>query len=164
VLVTTGAKFRENNVWGRLSKKLTLSKQMQKSTQIMHIDNDKKAKTAADSSFALGVELHFSHQPCFFIDRTNKHSQMWHQIGYGKRVSKAFRTKQTTTQRYCKTQNNTFGTKIPAYCRLRRVLRANRASDFAFSTARNRSKPTPSLYTADARRTTPSSLKSSSER
>ena len=51
-----------------------------------HIDENETPKIAAESSIALRVELHFSHQPCSFIDRPNQHPQMWHQIGHGKRV------------------------------------------------------------------------------
>jgi hypothetical protein len=51
-----------------------------------HIDENETPKIAAESSIALRVELHFSHQPCSFIDRPNQHPQMRHQIRHGKRV------------------------------------------------------------------------------
>lgn len=52
------------------------------------VDQNETPKIAADSSIALRVELHFSHQPCSFIDCTNQHPQMRHQIRHGKRVKK----------------------------------------------------------------------------
>jgi hypothetical protein len=130
-----------------------------------NMDQNETPKIAPDSSIALRVELHFSHQPCSFIDCTNQHPQMRHQIRHGKRVRKAFRASHAITQpqRQHKTVHNACSTATPAYCRARRVFRANRANDFAFSTALNRSKPTPSLYTADASRTTPSSLQNGNE-
>ena len=55
-------------------------------TEMTHIDENETPKIAAESSIALHVELHFSHQPCSFIDRPNQHPQMRHQIRHGKRV------------------------------------------------------------------------------
>jgi hypothetical protein len=67
-------------------------------TEIHKIDQNETPNIAADSSLALRVELHFSHQSCSFIDRPNQYPQLRHQIRHEKRVRKAFRASQAIAQ------------------------------------------------------------------